>query len=196
MIHWSLDALARAGCAPLIVVVPEAIRGRVASFLDPYDDALIVPGGETRQVSVANGLAEAVTDQVVVHDAARPLIDAEMVEHVRAALRDADGAVVAVPVDETLKKVDRGRVVSTIDRAGLWRSQTPQAFRTAVLRDCHARAVRDGVVVTDDAGLLEHYGHEVVIVEGRRSNIKVTWPDDFALAEGSLARRLGDGAPT
>lgn len=197
MIHWSLDALARAGCSPLVVVIPSGLDQAVLALLDPYDDVVITTGGDTRQASVASGLDEVTADVVVVHDAARPLIDDAAVRGVAEALedRDSDGAVVAVPVDETLKAVDAaGRVVTTVDRTGLWRSQTPQAFRTEILRRCHESALGDGYSATDDAALLEHYGYSVAVVEGSRRNIKVTWPEDLELAEAYLARRgSGEG---
>ena len=174
----------------MVVVVPPSSVSEAEDVLASYNGLVVVAGGETRQGSVANGLEEIAADEVIVHDAARPLIEPEMVGKVRAALDDAEGAVIGIPMDETLKKVDDGHVVATVERAGLWRSQTPQAFRTAALRECHARALEDGFQVTDDAGLLEHYGYRVAVVEGRRANIKVTWQDDFGLAEALLAARM------
>lgn len=195
MIHWSLDALLDAGCSPLIVVLPHDLDQDPVPFLASYDDVVITTGGDTRQASIASGLEEVTADVVVVHDAARPLIDGAMVREVTAAVEKSDGAVLAVPVDETLKLVEAARVSATIDRAGLWRSQTPQAFRTETLRRCHESAFSDGFSATDDAALLEHYGYSVAVVEGRRSNIKVTWPEDLDLAEAYLSRRgAGEGS--
>lgn len=189
MIHWSLDTLLRAGCSPLIVVIPPDLDEDPLPFFDSYDDVITTTGGDTRQASIAKGVEEVTADVVVVHDAARPLIDGAMVREVTAAVEKFDGAVSAVPVDETLKLVEAARVSATIDRAGLWRSQTPQAFRTETLRRCHESAFSDGFSATDDAALLEHYGYSVAVVEGRRSNIKVTWPEDFDLAEAYLSHR-------
>jgi len=125
--------------------------------------------------------------RVVVHDAARPFVTEAEIRGVVDALDRAPGALVARPVDDTLKRVEKGRVVSTINRAGLWRAQTPQAFRTAVLRDAHRRAAAEGFEATDDAALLEHYGNEVLVVEGGARNLKVTGPDHLELAQ-DLAR--------
>ena len=122
---------------------------------------------------------------IVVHDAARPLASPELfvavVEAVRAG--DVDGAIPVVPVVDTLKRVERGRVVDSVDRDGLVAVQTPQAFTAGALRDAHA----GGGEATDDAGLLEAAGLTVAAVEGDPRNFKLTCPGDLALAEALLA---------
>ena len=132
-------------------------------------NALVVAGGATRQASVYAGLQHVASTYVVVHDAGR-----------------ADGAVAALPVDETLKRVVEGRVDTTIARSGLWVSQTPQAFATDILRAAHEKARTGAVDATDDAQLVEELGGTIVIVEGERSNLKLTLPADFAVAEALL----------
>jgi len=171
---WALEAL-RAGGVDEVVVVgtpPGAIAG-----------------GASRRESVAAGLTE-VPDQVdlvLVHDAARPLLSPVLVSSVLARLRlgDVDGVVPAVAVRDTLKVVQDGRIIRTVDRSRLVAVQTPQGFRADALRAAHARP--DDEDVTDDAGLVEAMGGLVVTVPGDPRNIKVTFPEDLALAEALLA---------
>jgi 2-C-methyl-D-erythritol 4-phosphate cytidylyltransferase len=125
----------------------------------------------------------------VVHDAARPFATPELVRATLAALDDADGAIAAIPMDETLKRLTDDKIMETLDRTELWRAQTPQAFKTDVLRIAHERAVVDGLSATDDAALVEHYGGRVKIVQGSPDNLKLTFPSHFALAEAILGGR-------
>lgn len=178
--------LAHAGCSPIVVVVPERFMDEARALFGNREGIVFTVGGETRQDSVASGLEEISTDVVVVHDGARPFIDVALVREVVAALEGSDGAIAAMPADETLKRVEGTAIADTVDRAGLWRAQTPQAFRAQVLRDAHEKARADGFIATDDAALLERYGGTVTVVQGQRSNIKLTYPEDFALAEAIL----------
>ena len=136
---------------------------------------------------MARGLELVSAPTVVVHDAARPFLTTSLVKRVLEALERFDGVVAAEPVEETLKRVADDRVVDTVDRAHVWRAQTPQAFLTEVLRASHARAARDGLAATDDAQLVERAGGRVGIVRGDRRNIKLTYEEDFKLAE-AIAR--------
>ncbi|MEJ7765267.1 MAG: 2-C-methyl-D-erythritol 4-phosphate cytidylyltransferase, partial [Acidimicrobiales bacterium] len=144
--------------------------------------------GATRSASVRAGLAQVPegVDAVIVHDAARPLAHPGLFSAVLQALVDgADGAVAAVPVADTLKRVGDDRVVvETVDRSGLWAVQTPQGFRLDVLRVAHAGEPE----ATDDAGLVEANGGRVVVVPGDRRNLKVTDPADLDLLEGLMGR--------
>ncbi len=152
-----------------------------------------VPGGPSRRASVAAGLAEVPepVDLVLVHDAARPLATPALVSSVLARLRlgDVDGVVPAVAVRDTLKVVQDGRVIRTVDRSKLVAVQTPQGFRADVLRAAHAGPEDEDV--TDDAGLVEAMGGLVVTVPGDPRNIKVTFPEDLDLAEALLAGGVG-----
>lgn len=152
---------------------------------------IVVAGGETRQHSVGNGLEHVTTERVVVHDAARPLATAGLVRSLIFELDRAEAVLAAVPVDETLKMVDASAVLETIDRTAMWRSQTPAAFRTESLKEAHRRAAEEGFVGTDESQLVERYGGRVRVVPGSRANIKVTFPEDFALAEAMLKADLG-----
>jgi 2-C-methyl-D-erythritol 4-phosphate cytidylyltransferase len=163
---------------------------RAARLLRALDDVELVAGGDTRRASVAAGLERVPTEVVVVHDAARPLVTRAAVEAVVAALEGCDGALVAVPVDETLKRVVDERVVSTVDRSGLWRAQTPQAFRTEVLRAAHRRAAEEGLDASDDAQLVERGGGQIGVVASTSGNLKITYPEDFLVAQALLGGRV------
>lgn len=184
IVDWAVLAAA-AACEGVILVLPEEQVGRVA--LDVQPD-VVVAGGATRSASVRAGLAEvpAGVQVVVVHDAARPMAHPGLFAAVLQALVDgADGAVAAVPVADTLKRVGPdGAVVATVDRSGLWAVQTPQGFRLDVLRAAHAGEPE----ATDDAGLVEAAGGRVVVVPGDRRNLKVTDPADLALLEAFVGR--------
>lgn len=191
LLDWSFDVLHDGGCDPVIVVAPEEHLDRAQQVLARHSDVVFVIGGASRRDSVRAGLAQVTSDIVVIHDAARPFASPDSVRATVAALASADGAVVAVPVQDTIKQVDDGRVVSTVDRSRLWRSQTPQAFITTVLRDAHERARARDVAATDDAELVELAGGSVVVVQGSTDNIKITDPSDLELAELLATRGIG-----
>ena len=174
---------ARAVAEAVVAVVPPSRAGDPSAG-QGADHA--VPGGATRSESVRAGLAvvPAGVDVVVVHDAARPLASPALFRAVVDAV--AAGAPAAIPglaIHDTIKRVEGGVVVETLDRAALVAVQTPQAFRTDALRDAH---VGDGEA-TDDAALLEQLGHAVAVVPGEASNFKLTTADDLALAAQRLA---------
>ena len=144
-----------------------------------------VAGGKERQDSVLEGILEAEGDIVIIHDCARPFASKELFLKV-SELGDFEGKICALPVRDTLKQVSEGMVIKTIDRTGLWHSQTPQAFLRKVLLECHFRARSEGFFATDDAMLLERYGYRVGVVMGEPTNIKITYPEDLALAQRLL----------
>ena len=167
---------ARASCDGVVVVLATDV-----SWDAPVDVRTAI-GGATRSDSVRAGLAcvPGTADIVVVHDAARPLASRGLFARVIDAIRaGADAAVPALPVVDTLKRVQERDVVETVSREGLVAVQTPQAFRIEVLRAAHAR---DGID-TDDAALVEAAGGKVVVVEGERRNLKLTRADDLELAQ-------------
>lgn len=187
LIAWPYEVLA-ARCDPVVVVVPIGSSAVARRALGA--EAILVDGGSTRAESVRNGLSVVETDYVIIHDAVRPVVSAALIESVIAAVEGADGAIAAVPLEETIKRVAGSHVVATVDRTDLWRAQTPQAFRTSVLRGAHERTLLEGGFdPTDDAQLVERGGGRVLIVEGERTNIKVTWQADFKLAEALLRAR-------
>jgi 2-C-methyl-D-erythritol 4-phosphate cytidylyltransferase len=148
----------------------------------------VVPGGIHRGDSVRAGLATLNADCriVLVHDGARPFVERSLIDRVIGYARRGEGAVPAVPLSDTLKEVaedDPTRIVRTRPRARLWRAQTPQGFPREVLERAHAHAVRIGHRATDDAALVEAMGVTVRLVPDSSRNIKVTTPEDLALAE-------------
>ena len=191
MISWSYDALQAAGCDPVVVVAPDEFHDLVRTTLGA--EVILAPAGLDRQASVRNGLEKVDSEVVVIHDAVRPFLTKEMVGATLGALAGHDGAIVAAPVDETLKRVEGTDVVDTVDRKDLWRAQTPQVFRSSVIKDAHRRALADGLEVTDDSALLESYGGTVAVVPGDNRNLKITYPEDFALAEAFLMAAEGSG---
>ena len=197
MLEWSLDALRAAGVDEVVVAVPAgtAIVGDGVVAVGDETLALgarVVEGGATRSASVQAALAATPPDHhVVVHDAARPLVTAEHFRAVLDALADADCAIAAAPVTDTVKEAGADRVVTaTLDRSRLWAIQTPQAFRRAVLE--RALDVSGDVLAaaTDDAWLVERAGGTVRVVESSPANLKVTTPHDLLIAEHLLADRL------
>jgi 2-C-methyl-D-erythritol 4-phosphate cytidylyltransferase len=148
----------------------------------------VVAGGAERGDSVRNGLAAvpAEAEAVLIHDAARPLLPASVVERVLRAIGEETGAIAAVPVADTLKRVEAHRITETVDRSALWRAQTPQGFPRSMIVEAYERAGADGLAATDDAALVEQYGGRVVVVEGDTRNLKITRPEDLRLAEHLL----------
>jgi 2-C-methyl-D-erythritol 4-phosphate cytidylyltransferase len=141
-------------------------------------------------VRIALGLTSAESDFVVVHDAARPMATATMFEACLEAASRAGGAIAAIPLADTLKRVVDSAITETIARAGLWQAQTPQAFRRDILVAAHRRAVDQRILATDDADLVERNGIRVEVIEGSTANIKITTPPDLAIAEALVAAEI------
>ncbi len=198
MVAWSLATFAALeGVEELVVTAEadslEAMRAVLARYA-PRVAGRVVLGGATRQHSVRNALAalSPALDAAFVHDGARPLVAAADVLAGMAAVAPGRGALLAVPVVDTIKVVARGgrRVERTLERETLWAAQTPQFALLADLRRAHGAALDDGA--TDDAALLEAAGIEVVVVPASAENFKVTLPADRARAEVLLARGAGE----
>jgi 2-C-methyl-D-erythritol 4-phosphate cytidylyltransferase len=189
LVHAVRGVAAAPSVGLIVVAAPASDLDAVASLLEPIDCPVrVVPGGSTRQASVARALAAvpAEFDLVLVHDAARALTPPSLIESVAAKLRAGSSAVVpALPVADTIKRVGTdGEVVATVDRSVLRAVQTPQGFRRATLAAAHASAADDH---TDDAGLAEQAGVRVDTVPGDDLAFKITRPFDLAVAEALLA---------
>jgi 2-C-methyl-D-erythritol 4-phosphate cytidylyltransferase len=157
----------------------------------------IVAGAETRQRSVTAGFRylEADVDIVVVHDGARPFITPALIRATIDAAVQEGSAVVAIPESDTLKRVSReGTVIETVDRRNLWRAQTPQAFRRAILQRALSHAAAHNLDVTDEASLVELLAWPVRIIPGSMWNFKITSPDDLLLAESLLCQHTSKGS--
>jgi 2-C-methyl-D-erythritol 4-phosphate cytidylyltransferase len=175
----------------IVAVVPGEEVAAARVLLAPVRKlTAVVAGGERRQDSVREGLREAPAGfdgVVLVHDAARPLVEVDLVEAVAREAAAAGAAVPVAAVVDTVKRVRDGLVVETLDRASLGSAQTPQGFRFAVLAEAYEAAYRDGVTVTDEAMAVERLGGPVRAVPGSPRNRKITTREDLAWAEGVLA---------
>jgi 2-C-methyl-D-erythritol 4-phosphate cytidylyltransferase len=194
VIEWSLQPfLADRRCRGIRVAVAEGdSHWNTLRLADDAGRLRAVAGGSQRCDSVRNALAAvpaAATDWVLVHDAARPCLSAGELDRLLAAAATApDGALLAQPLVDTLKRADGGGAVeSTVERAGLWRAQTPQIFRHGLLTEALAHCARQGITVTDEAQAVETLGRRPRLVEGAGTNIKVTVPPDLQLATAILA---------
>lgn len=160
--------------------------------------AAIVPGGTERQMSVMNGLramqgAISLDDVILIHDGVRPLITENVLRESITVARSHDGALLAVPVKDTIKTVRDGFVTGTPQRESLWQAQTPQSFCFGTIFNAHQAAESEGFIGTDDASLVERTGGNVRILLGDYRNIKITTPDDLLLAEAFLCSIKEEG---
>jgi 2-C-methyl-D-erythritol 4-phosphate cytidylyltransferase/2-C-methyl-D-erythritol 2,4-cyclodiphosphate synthase len=199
--RWSLEALLAAGARRVVVVAPAGDEETARTAFAGLSGWTLTAGGATRDRSVTAGLAalDAASDEIVlIHDAARPLVDTGHVRALIAALEDgADGALPALPVADTLKRRHPDTdTVQTEDRAGLWRAQTPQAFRFGALTAAYA-VWPEGESPTDDAAVVERAGGRITLTAGDSKLLKLTYPEDFVMAEllagGARATRIGQG---
>jgi 2-C-methyl-D-erythritol 4-phosphate cytidylyltransferase len=208
MLAWSVEALSRVeGVERIVLALPPGTGtadgegceapGGIGGLIGPGGPELrFVSGGSARSESVLKALESAPEgDPVLIHDAARPLVSTELAGAAIAALLaddDADGAIAAVPVTDTIKRVGHdGSVIETLERSELWAVQTPQVFRRAALERALAAGASELARATDDAWLVERLGGRVVIVASSPRNLKVTTALDLELAERMLGQRAG-----
>ena len=188
-------ALASASISNAIVVAPAGWEDAVRALVEPIGAGAVVTGGATRQASVIAALSALGDDatRVVCHDAARPLATSALFERAVDALEGWDGVVPVLAMVDTVKRVRNGEIEGTEPREALAIAQTPQAFDASALRTAHERAALEGFEATDDALVLERAGFRVRAIEGERTNMKITTPDDVRLAE-ALASPTGSRA--
>lgn len=188
--------------AVVVVCPPGGEQETRRACVEPYGlakVAAVVPGGAQRQDSVAAGVAAAAglgAQWLVIHDAARPLAKPELFARVLEAAAQTGAAIAAVPAADTIKQAGPDDLAeATLDRSKLWLVQTPQVFERALLERALAQAAKDGYYATDEAGLVERLGEKVKLVMGSRDNLKVTTPEDLALAQGLIGAvtRVGQG---
>jgi 2-C-methyl-D-erythritol 4-phosphate cytidylyltransferase len=182
-LFWTRPDVARV----YLVISPDdrdEFRGRFGHLL-VFTNAEVVDGGSERFESVANALQKLSDDAefVAVHDAVRPLVSPAQIDAVFTAAKSHGAAMLAMPVADTLKRVEGDKIVGTVSRAGLWQAQTPQVFRRDWLTEAYAKRATLGEAITDDAQLLEAAGRSVVVVPGAMTNFKITTRDDLTLAE-------------
>ena len=200
----AFEALGPALAGLAVVLAPDdGLLSQVLPGLEARGVTLLRQGGATRADSVRQGLAawQALPggprpqDWVLVHDAARCLVTPEQVARLLAACQDDPvGGLLALPLPDTLKAAQDGRVAATLERAGKWLAQTPQMFRAGALLEALARAAAQGLAITDEASAMEAQGLAPRLVPGSAQNFKITYPEDFSLAEAVLRARAGVGA--
>lgn len=195
LLAWTLDAFAQSEKTTGIVIVvgphtETAVNELVATGNWPKVLA-VVQGGGSRQESMANGVGAvpAGTDIVLVHDAARPLVQPAQIDACIDAATQYGGAILAAPVTDTIKRVSNDLISETIDRATVWGAQTPQAFRATEMRAMAKLALTGEPGITDEASLAERLGYPVRIVASDSTNLKITHPHDLIVAEAILRAR-------
>ena len=195
IIAYTLDVFERSQLVDhIVIVVPldsiDWVKEDVVAAYSFKKVHAVVYGGATRQESVLNGLKalKPGTQRVVVQDAVRPLVSETLIRRVLDASEKTGAAITAVPARDTVKRVESGEIVGTMDRRLLWLAQTPQSFRYDLLMNAHAKAVADKVDGTDDASLVERVGTKVAVAVGSYSNIKMTSPEDLPMFEYFLGQ--------
>jgi 2-C-methyl-D-erythritol 4-phosphate cytidylyltransferase len=195
MLAWSLLAFdAARSVAQIVIAAPPEMEERVEALAGEAGvEARVVAGGEHRSQSVANALVQVDQDLVVVHDAARPLVTADLIDEIAARLagdEEMAGVIAAAPVTDTIKEASVSRrVIKTPERSRLWAVQTPQAFRTGALRSALSEYSGEIAGATDDAMLVERAGGDVLLHDAPAENLKVTTPFDLRVAELLLRER-------
>ncbi len=182
----------------VVVALPAELAAAPPHYLESgVKPIVVVAGGARRQDSVANAFAavDPAAEVVLVHDAARPFVTPAIIDRTIEAARDAGAALAAVRARDTVKQANaQGDVDRTIARESIYLAQTPQGFRRAVLEEALAIAARDSVEATDEAALVERAGHAVRLVAGEASNMKITTPEDLAIAETIALRSANASA--
>ena len=195
VIRWSVEALLAAGAEDLVVVIAEGAEAEAAEALTGLTGWRTARGGATRADSVRKGLtALGGRDDrpVLIHDAARPLLAPAVIRRTLEGLADADGALPALPVADSLRRGADGLMADPVERNGLWRAQTPQAFRYHAIVEAYAAWPADQSA-TDEATVVQRAGGRVRLVEGDARLMKLTFPEDFAMAEALIPRRTRVG---
>ena len=192
----SLDAFDRSPLiGEIVLVVTPGLIASYGTLLSSYEFEklkCVIDGGDTRMASAIRGM-EAISDEmkyIAVHDAARCLVTGKMIKDVCEAAFDYGAAIAASPARDTLKSADKKKnIVSTVPRDNTWYAATPQVFEANLYRAAAYVAKRDGISVTDDASMVEHIGRSVRLVDCGSTNIKITYPEDAAVAEAILRYR-------
>jgi 2-C-methyl-D-erythritol 4-phosphate cytidylyltransferase / 2-C-methyl-D-erythritol 2,4-cyclodiphosphate synthase len=200
VVRWSLEALLAAGAREVVVVIPPGDEVLAAEVFAGLPRWRVIPGGAARHDSVQAGIracGAGPDDVILIHDAARPFIAPVVAQAAATAALEADGALPALPVADTLKRTDApAEGSSTTSREGLWRAQTPQAFRRRILERAYAAWPAEEIP-TDDASVVERAGGRVVLTPGDPKLMKLTYPEDFEMAEalagGMRVTRIGMG---
>ena len=183
----------------IYLVLPNDLLAQVEKDLSTYQSnksIILCEGGETRADSVYSAIQKLDDDNklVFIHDAARPLIQNKHIEELADACKEYDGAILAHPISDTLKKIKDDNIEFTIDRSNLWLAETPQAFNLDVLQSCYKNiGGKEKQSFTDEASLLEHFGHKIKAIHNRSQNIKITQIEDLDIIKGILCKNTKMG---
>lgn len=202
ILHHTLTVLDQCSTVDeIVLVVSEKEIEKASQQIQEFHPKVtqVILGGKERQDSVFNGLQglDPETDIVVIHDGVRPFVSPDLIRETVEAARDFGAAITAIPVSDTIKKVNaEGLVERTVDRSGLWRVQTPQTFQVTLLKEAFEKARADNFYGTDEGSLVEYLGREVKVIPGSEFNIKITRSEDLALGETIAARVKANGPGT
>ena len=181
VIKYTIDAFEASNIDEIIVCSHISILETLKELFKDYKKVRITQGGSSRQQSVYNGLLNCECDYVIIHDGARPMITTEMINVCIEMVKDMNALTVATKTIDTIKEVELGKIIRTIDRAKLYNTQTPQAFEYNLIKKAHEKLKDKNF--TDDAGMLEHLGETVYILDGSYKNIKITTQIDIETAK-------------
>lgn len=181
VIKYTVDAFRYSKVDKIIICANISIIDQLKNLFADYQNVVIIEGGNTRQQSVYNGLKYEKCDYVLIHDGARPIISTEMINICEEMVKEVKALSVMTKTIDTIKEVEHGKIIRTIDRSKLYNTQTPQAFEYEKILKAHKHF--EGKNFTDDAGMLEEMGEEVYVIDGSYRNIKITTQSDIELAK-------------
>ncbi len=185
VIKYTVDAFRYSNADKIIICANISIMDELKNLFKDYTNIDIIEGGNTRQQSVYNGLRHEECDYVIIHDGARPVITTELINVCIDTVKDVKALSVMTKTIDTIKEVEHGKIVKTIDRSKLYNTQTPQAFEYNLILSAHKKY--EGQNFTDDAGMVEKMGDSVYVVDGSYRNIKITTQSDIELAKVYLS---------
>ena len=181
VIKYTVEAFEKSEVNEIIICANISIMDELKDMFKNSSNVKIIEGGATRQASVFNGLQASLCDYVLIHDGARPMITTDLINLAIEEVITKKALTVATKTIDTIKEVADGKIIKTIDRAKLYNTQTPQAFEYNLIKEAHQKLY--GQNFTDDAGMLEHLGETVYIINGSYKNIKITTQNDIEIAK-------------
>lgn len=181
VIKYTVEAFEKSEVNEIIICANISIMDELKDMFKNNSNVKIIEGGATRQASVFNGLQASLCDYVLIHDGARPMITTDLINLAIEEVITKKALTVATKTIDTIKEVADGKIIKTIDRAKLYNTQTPQAFEYNLIKEAHQKLY--GQNFTDDAGMLEHLGETVYIINGSYKNIKITTQNDIEIAK-------------
>lgn len=181
VIRHTIEAFENSNVDEIIICSHASIMNELCEIFKNSTKVKFTEGGKTRQASVYSGLNACTCDYVIIHDGARPMVSTDLINHCIEMVKDLKALTVATKTIDTIKEVQNGKIIRTIDRAKLYNTQTPQAFEYSLIKYAHEKFA--GNNFTDDAGMLEELGKTVHIIDGSYKNIKITTQTDIEIAK-------------